>query len=499
MHITKTNIFITAGFLLLLLSGQTKASFVFSTEIQKGLEAAVALHKREFNKQLQLEKTARPNNSMILLVEDYQDFYQLVFADNANTFAASEKRLETRLSALERDKSTGPWQLFAKGRMHIHRALLNGMHKNYLTAVIQLNRANSAIGDLRKAYPDFLPGEREKALLDVIFGGVPDQYKWAASAIGWKGNEEQGILVLKGMPNKMANSPYKVLTHESRILVAYILGFLKEEEKAAWNILQADPELAKTNLTGMYLLAKLGGKVGRNEEAIRLLLNRPKAPDYHRFPLLEFYLATAFLYQNDPRALSYFEIFLASTESHLHKKVAVLRMAYFYMLKDDHAAVNKTLSRAEIRGPDLDEGDAQATREAQAISKAWPQIELLRARLLYDGGYYETAWESLEKVQPQRLPAAEQLEYHYRCAQVLNDWGKPDQAIAPYKQAIAMGKNNGNYLPANACYRLGIIFEKQGQNKQAVAYFEQCLKFNKHPYTTSLSITAKAAINRLKG
>ncbi|MDP2188924.1 MAG: tetratricopeptide repeat protein [Sphingobacteriaceae bacterium] len=499
MLIKKLYLGIYAGFLLLLSTGQSKASFVFSAPVQKGLEAAVALHKTEVNKQLQVEKAARPDNSLILLVEDYQDFYQLVFAANPNAFKAAEKSLDARLSALERDKSTGPWQLFAKGRMHIHRALLHGMQKNYLTAAIQLSKANSAIGELRKAHPDFLPGQREKALLDVIFGGVPDQYKWAASAVGWKGNEKQGMLVLKGMVAKMENSPYKALTDESRIFIAYILGFSKEEEKAAWNILRADPELAKTNLTGMYLMAKLGGKVGRNDEAIRLLLNRPKAPDYHQFPLLEYYLATAFLYQNDPRALSHYEIYLASKEPRIYKKMAVLRMAYYYMLNDDRAGVNATLARPEMSGPDLDEGDAQAAQEAQDILKAWPQADLLRARLSYDGGYYEAAWKTLEQLQPQRLQPAEQLEYHYRRAQVLNDWGKIDQAIAPYQQAIAMGKNDGNYLPANACYRLGIIYEKQGQNASAIQYFEQCLKFNKHPYTSSMSIKAKAGINRLKG
>lgn len=490
---------VIVGFLLLLQPGQLKANFVFSTEIQKALAAAVAQHKNEVSKQLQLEKAARPGNSMVLLVEDYQDFYQLVFEANPKAFTAAEKRLESRLAALERDNSTGAWSLFAKGRMHIHRALLNGMQKNYLTAAIQLNKANSAIVALHQAHPDFLPGQREKALLEVVFGAVPDPYKWAALAVGWKGNEKQGMRVLKGMVAKMESSPYQVLTDESRILVAYILGFSKDEQKAAWNILRADPELAKTNLTGLCLLVKLSGSVGRNEEAIRLLLNRPKAPAYHHLPLLEFYLATAFLYQNDRRALAYYEIYLASKAPRIYKKKAVLRMAYYYMLQNDRAMVSQTLARAEMSGPNLDESDAQDAQEGQAIAQQWPQVDLLRARLQYDGGYYAAASETLEKLQPQRLPASEQLEYHYRRAQVLNDWGKMQEAIAPYEQTISLGKNDGNYLPANACYRLAVIYEKQGNNRLSKQYFERSLQFNKHPYTQSLSIKAKAGISRLKG
>jgi tetratricopeptide (TPR) repeat protein len=421
-----------------------------------------------------------------------------VFAANPKAFAAAEKRLESRLAALERDKSTGAWPLFAKGRMHIHRALLNGMQKNYLTAAIQLNKANSTIEVLHKTHPDFLPGQREKALLEVIFGALPDQYKWAASAVGWKGNEKQGLRVLKGMAEKMESSPYQALTDESRILVAYILGFSKDEQKAAWNILRADSELAKTNLSALCLLAKLGGSVGRNKEVIRLLLHRPKAPAYHQFPLLEFYLATAFLYQNDPRALSAYEIYLASKEPRIYKKRAVLRMMYYYMLQNDRVMVAKTLARNEMSGPDFDENDVQAAQEIEAIAKQWPRIDLLRARLQYDGGYYEDAWETLEKLQPQRLPDAEQLEYHYRRGQVLNDWGKMQEAIAPYEQTISLGKNDGNYLPANACYRLAVIYEKQGKYRLAMLYFERCLQFNKHPYTQSLGIKAKAGINRIK-
>lgn len=499
MLLKKSYLGIIAGFLLLLQPGQLKASFVFSAPIQKGLEAAVAMHKSEVAKQLQLEKAARPDNSLILLVEDYQDFYHLVLAANPNAFKAAQKRLDTRLLALERDKSKGAWQLFAKGRMHIQRALLHGIQKNYFTAAIQLNKANSAISELRKVYPDFLPGQREKALLDVVFGGVPDQYKWVASAVGWRGNEKQGMLVLKSIVAKMEGSPYKALTDESRIMVACILGFTKDQEKAAWHVLSASSELAKTNLTGMYVMARLGGKAGRTEEVVQLLLNRPNAPNYHLFPFLDFNLASAFLHQNDPRALNYFEIYLASNEPRLFKKTALLGIAYYYLLKDDHDAVYATLARKEMKGPNYNESDEQAYLEAQSILIALPQVDLLRARLQYEGGYYEKAWITLESLQPDQLSATELLEYHYRRGQVLNDWGKLEQAISPYKQAIAMGKNNGNYLPANACYRLGIIYEKQGQNGTAIHYFERCLQFDNHPYAWSLSFKAKAGINRLKG
>lgn len=490
---------ILAGFLLLLSTGQAKASFVFSAPIQKGLEAAVALHKSEVTKQLQLEKEARPDNSLILLVEDYQDFYQLALAANPNAFKAAQKRLDMRLSALERDKSSGAWQLFAKGRMHIHRVILHGMQKNYLTAAIQLNKANSAIGELRKAHPDFLPGQRERALLDVVFGGVPDQYKWVASAVGWKGNEKKGMAVFNGIVAKMEASPYKALTDESRIMVACVLAFTKDQEKAAWHVLKANPELAKSNLVGLYVMARLGGKVGRTEEVVQLLLNRPNAPNYHLFPFLDFNLATAFLHQNDPRALNYFEIYLASDEPRVFKKTALLGMSYYYLLKDDHDAVYATLARKEMKGPNYNDSDEQAYLEAQRFLVALPQVDLLRARLQYDGGYYEKAWITLEALRLEQLSAAEQLEYYYRRGQVLNDWGRHEQAISPYKQAIAMGKNDGNYLPANACYRLGIIYEKQGQNATAIQYFERCLQFDKHPYAWTLSFKAKAGINRLKG
>ena len=499
MLLKKKYLGIFAGFLLLLLPEQLKASFVFSAPIQKGLEAAVAMHKSEVAKQLQLEKAARPENSMILLVEDYQDFYQLVFAANPNALKAAQKRLDTRLSALERDKSSGAWQLFAKGRMHFQRALLHGIQKNYFTAAIQLSKANSAIGELHKAYPDFLPGQREKALLDVVFGGVPDQYKWVASAVGWKGNEKNGMAVLNGIVAKIEGSAYKALTDESRIMVACILGFTKDQEKAAWHVLSASPELAKSNLTGLYVMSRLGGKAGRTEEVVQFLLNRPNAPNYHLFPFLDFNLATAFLHLNDPRALNYFEIYLASDEPRLLKKSALLGMAYYYLLKNDHDAVYATLARTEMKGPNLNESDEQAYLEAQRFLIALPQVDLLRARLQYDGGYYEKAWKTLEALHREQLSAAEQLEYYYRRGQVLNDWGKLEQAISPYKQAIAMGKNDGNYLPANACYRLGIIYEKQGQNAIAIQYFERCLQFNKHPYAWSLSFKAKAGINRLKG
>jgi tetratricopeptide (TPR) repeat protein len=487
-----------AGFVLLLLAGPLKAGFVFSNEIKLGFEAAVELNRAEVKKQLQREQQLRPDNAMSLLVEDYLEFYQLLFTSNPKAFAAAEKRFEQRLAALEKQADGTAWGLFAKGRFHLHRALLHGADKSYFTAASQLNKANSAIAELRKRHPDFLPGKRERALLDVVFGGVPDQYKWAASAIGWKGDQKQGLQVLRSMIGQLNGGPYAVLIPETRILLAYILGNAKEDYQTAWQLLAADPALSKTNLTALYLMGRMGPRVGKNEQAIQLISKRPVPPAYADLPLLEYYLATCYLYKTDPRALIHYEIFLATNETRKYRKDALVKMAYLYWLRNDEPMARKSLSRLPSMGANLDERDAQAEREAAEMLRKMPHKGLLQARFQYDGGYFEAAWETLSSIESSSLQGNDLLEFHYRQAQVLNDWGKEQQAIAPYRRAIELGKNDGNYFPANACYRLGMIYERQGQNEQAMALYKQCLKFDKHAYTQSLHNQAKSGIERLK-
>jgi hypothetical protein len=60
-----------------------KADFVFSTNISRGIDAAVRLEMGLAEQLLAAEKTTAPNNTLVVLLENYIDFYRLILYDNA--------------------------------------------------------------------------------------------------------------------------------------------------------------------------------------------------------------------------------------------------------------------------------------------------------------------------------------------------------------------------------------------------------------------------------
>jgi tetratricopeptide (TPR) repeat protein len=475
-----------------------QAGFVFSKEVKQGMEAAVAMQHGEARRQLLRLREKQPDNSLAYLLEDYIDFYALIFSENPQAFIEIEKQLAPRLNALERDKSVGPWAGYAKGRMHLNRALLHALAGNYFTAAIQLNKAQGILEATGEKYPEFPPVQRELALLRVIFGMVPDQYQWAANLVGWKGNEEEGIKQLKALLPRLQKSDYAVFESETRLMLMYILGFSREDARQAIDLVVDDLKLTSRYLSVIFLLGKLSPKVGQNDQAIHYLINRPQSSDYQQFPLLDFYLAKSYLYQADPRALTYFEIYLSGQSPRIYRHQSCMRMAYFYHLQGHEAGVRHSLERMRALPAPVDESDKQAMKEASAWQKNWPNRQLLEAQMLHDGGYFSKALEVLNQVDVQSLGHDEKMMWMYRRGRVLHDWNKPEQAISSYKACVQLASDDQQYQPANACYLLGVIYERKGQTSEAKYWYHKSLSFNRHPYANSMHMKAKAGLRRLK-
>jgi tetratricopeptide (TPR) repeat protein len=76
---------------------------------------------------------------------------------------------------------------------------------------------------------------------------------------------------------------------------------------------------------------------------------------------------------------------------------------------------------------------------------------------------------------------------------------KYDDAIAFYLKAISIGEKRTEYYAARAALQIGMIYEKSGDKKTAISYFEKCLDMENHDYKNSLDQRAKSGIARCKG
>ena len=134
-----------------------------------------------------------------------------------------------------------------------------------------------------------------------------------------------------------------------------------------------------------------------------------------------------------------------------------------------------------------------------AKQKIVPNITLLKARLLYDGGNYERAFHELESLDPKQLKKEQEIvEYAYRMARVYHKMRKYTDALKYYNETIKKGTKKPYYFACNAALQAGIIWETKKDLEKAKQYYEKCLKEKPDQYKATLHSKARAKMAKLK-
>jgi tetratricopeptide (TPR) repeat protein len=162
------------------------------------------------------------------------------------------------------------------------------------------------------------------------------------------------------------------------------------------------------------------------------------------------------------------------------------------------AAANNARLMVIKRGSTDTDADKQANKDAK--SGRWPNITLLKARILNDGGYNDQALTLLQgKGTRDFLNIEDQLEFTYRTGRIYDDMNKDDSAIKNYLAAMSIGQNRTEYYASRAALQIGMIYEKQGNKAMAIQYYNKCLDMPDHDYKDSMDQKAKAGIARCSG
>jgi tetratricopeptide (TPR) repeat protein len=471
-----------------------KADFVFSERIGAGISSAIALNMGQARQLLEEEKKLAPSNSLVVLLENYIDFYTLVLDQHNPSFESAEKKLELRLERLEKDPQPSPWKGYALAEVQLHWTILHAARQNYLSAVRLLNRAKNNTAENSKRYPNFELNYKIKGLLDVAFGSVPESYRWLAEMAGFSGDQQRGLQTYASLQKHLHQQPVKSFAVEIRLSLAFLQMHVNDDKHKAWSLVANPANEPDKNLLTCYFMGFLGRQVGENDRGIAALSNRPRTAGYLNLAYFDYQLGTLLVYNNDDQAVSLLNNYIRQEKVQTLKKDAALRLYWLYSMRkqsDKQAYYRKQVLSI---GNDKHERDKLAIKE---VSQAAVHYELLVARIRHDGGYFEAALAQLADLDVARLSTPQQLEYHYRKGRLLHDMNQADQALIPLTECVKLGKNDGNYLPANACLLLAKRYEERADKVRAKFYYERCLSYDKHPYTTSMHTRARAGLKRL--
>jgi tetratricopeptide (TPR) repeat protein len=151
----------------------------------------------------------------------------------------------------------------------------------------------------------------------------------------------------------------------------------------------------------------------------------------------------------------------------------------------------------KLKGAATSESDKTAQREAE--KNEMPDQRLLKARLLFDGGYYQRAYDLLKnQASAYSNDRRKNLEYSYRLGRIAHKLNKTQDAIRLYTYAIDNGSKDPWYFACNAALQLGLLYEEKKDASNARTAFNRCLGMKPEEYTASLHAQAKAGLGRLK-
>jgi tetratricopeptide (TPR) repeat protein len=179
-------------------------------------------------------------------------------------------------------------------------------------------------------------------------------------------------------------------------------------------------------------------------------------------------------------------------------KDAYRRMSWCYLLKNDIDKFKIYRELSKRYGSSNSEEDKNIMREAElGITH---DMVILKARLLFDGGYYQLAEDNIKQRSPDQLKTDYQKqEYHYRYARILHEQNKYNKAIDYYTYVVKSAPVNTTYYFAPyACLHMGYIYQKMGFGQIAKSHFSKVDLYTKAEYYEGIKVKSNKELLKLK-
>lgn len=485
------------AFLFYLPGASASKYFEFSPAVQDAYQKAVSLRLGDCQTALEVLKTSEPDNLMPVYIANYVDFLTVFVNENKAEYNRLAKNMEPRLDKISRGDQRSPYYLYTQAQIRLQWALLRLRFTDYLAGASDIKQAYALLEENQRRFPDFIANKMSLGIMHALVGNVPEDYRWVIKGLGgMSGSTQQGVREMEEVLADAKTNPF-IFEEEAMAAYSFLQLFLNNQGELAWQVIKNSKLTPKTNPLAAYVLATVAMRVGRNEDAIRYLQECPTGSPYIPFPERSYLLGLAKLRRLDPDANEPLQTFLTMSKGGNGIKDGYQKLAWYYLLNGNAAGYTTHMDRVKTQGAASGESDAAALREAKSGER--PDARLLKARLLFDGGYYQRAYDLLKDAAPEYAPNHRlDLEYGYRLGRITHRMGKTYDAARWYNQTIERGAADPAYFACNAALQLGLLYEESKDMVQARQAFNRCLALKPEAYATSLHAQAKAGLSRLK-
>ncbi len=479
------------------------ASYDFNDNCKAAYTEIINLKFEKGRQLLELEKKTNPSNNIPYYIENYIDFLTLVIREEYPVFYKLKENKKVRLERLENGDKTSPYYRYCLADYYLQWAFSRIKYKEYLTAILEANKAYKLLKKNESDYPDFVLNKKGLGLLHILIGSIPDEFKWITKALSIEGNIKKGMSELESVcKSSYETTEYSYLKTESTYLLTFIyIDFWNDGSKLTnlQNLIEKEfgtnplnyPPIVKLSLS------KIAMHNGKNDRVIEIVSAGPKSKDNQELYYLDFLLGIAKMNRLDNDAEQYFINYLKIFKGQNLIKSSYQKIAWCNLFKGNMKKYYEYMELVKKNGNEIVDEDKQAEKEAD--KKEVPNVYLLKSRLLCDGGYYEKAINAIFEKSPTEAYTSPKdiLEFSYRLGRIYHQWNKYDEAVSYYELTIKNGAKSEYYFAANSCLQLGIIYESKKDTKKAKYYFEKCMTMKNDEYRNSIKQKAKAGLKRI--
>ncbi|MEM7102524.1 MAG: hypothetical protein AAF502_05265 [Bacteroidota bacterium] len=491
---------LTAALLFLMLFstiafGQKR--YEFTPNVRDAYEKVFSLRFDEAANILSLEKKIDPDNITIYFVEDYLDFFRVFINEDFAEFERLLPNKDKRLSIIKSGDRSSPYYLYMQAEVKLHWALLRLKFEQNFQAALEIRKAFKHLESNEAKFPDFIATKKSLGVLHALIETIPDKYRKLAKFVGVTGTIEQGIGELNEVMLYARKNDF-IFEEETLVMYAFLMLHVGNQTEEAWSVLRNGNLDTRNNPLACFAMANMQMQIGRNDEAIVTLQNRPVGSQYHPFHYLDYMLGLAKLYRMDKDADVYLKRYVNNFKGQNYIKEAYQKLAWYELLFNSESSYKNQMANCRQYGEAISDEDKKAYKEA--IYGPVPNKTLLKARLFFDGGYYDKAEKVLSvKTVSDFTNNREKIEYYYRFGRIYHKMNHKADAKKYYDLTIELGKDQPYYFACNAALQMGILKESAGEYDLALDYFDQCLSMRPDEYKNSLHGKAKAGKNRVKG
>lgn len=430
----------------------------------------------------------------IIYALDLADMLELLLIEDAEVYDQKKVLEKERLATVAECSDSNPWKKFCEAEIKLHWAFVKVKYGDELSSVWNFNQSYKAIISNLEEFPDFLPNQKAFGIFNIVFGAVPQKYRWLLSLFSMKGSTDNGIAALKLLAD--SGEP---LSLESYVLLQLTNAYLMDNAQTAISKLNLLTEERKDNKLLKYLLGITLLKNSQAEKALKAIKEADDLEKNYLTIAYTDYIKGEIMLQmgNYTGASACYTSFLLNYKGENFVKDAYYKLFLSKYLSGDNRAAEVYLEKAKNSGNTLTEADKYAERQISFDS--YPNKDILKIRLATDGGFFILADSLIKSLSTSDFTLEkDQVEFVYRKARLFDKSKLTEKAIKHYKLTLEKAGNNNWYFAPNAALQLGYIYAEKGQKKNAQHYFKKVLTYDNYEYKNSIDNKAEAGLQKLK-